>query len=178
MKVILIIVGLTALALVGFGIVHAMTVSDPIVTASSVASSVAGMSVTISGQVNRPGTFVLDLGATMMDLINAAGGTSENADTLAFNTDYVLTAKGSYYIAPLRDFNNTCSNTPINKVNINSADVDSLMATAGFSKSVASALVSYRASAEFKALEDITSVPGIGQATYMSVRDKIRLRDA
>ena len=178
MKTILIIVALTAVCLVGFGIAHALTVSDPVVTTSSVASSIAGISVTISGQVNRPGTFVLDTGATMMDLINAAGGTSENADTLAFNTDYVLTAKGSYYIAPLRDFNNTCSNTPITKVNVNSADVDSLMATAGFSKSVASALVSYRASATFGALEDITNVPGIGQATYMSVRDKIRLRDA
>lgn len=177
MKTILIILGITAICLVGFGIVHSLTVSEVTTTSSSVSSSIAGISVSISGEVNRPGTYVLSSGATLIDLIDAASGTTANADTKAFNTDYVIKAKGSYYIAPLYDNSNTCSSSPIVKVNVNSASSDALQATAGFSKSVANAILSYRASASFDALEDIMNVSGIGQATYMATRDRITLRD-
>lgn len=177
MKTILIIVGITLVALVGFGIAHSLATSDIVVTSEASSLTVAGLTLTISGEVNRPGTYVLEEGATMLDLIAAASGTTTNADSLAFNTDYVLTNKGSYYIAPIYDNSNTCAVSPIVKCNVNSADVDTLQATAGFSKSVASAIVSYRASASFRALEDIKNVPGIGSATYMATRDKITLRD-
>ena len=178
MKTILIILGLTALALIGFGIVHSLTTSDVTITEDSLVTSVDGLTLTIAGEINRPGTYVLDTGAKMIDLINAAGGATSNADSLAFNTDCVLTNKGSYYIAPVRDLSNSCTASPITKCNVNSADVDTLMAVAGFSKSVSNAIISYRISASFACLEDIKLVPGIGNATYMSVRDKITLRDA
>lgn len=178
MKTILIIVGLTALALIGFGIVHSITANNVTVVTPSSSVSVSGLTLTIAGEINRPGTYVLNEGATMIDLINAAGGATSNADNLAFNTDCVLSNKGSYYIAPVRDLNNTCSASPITKCNINSADVDTLMAVAGFSKSVSNAIINYRLSASFSCLEDIKLVSGIGSATYMSVRDKITLRDA
>ena len=178
MKTILIIIGITAVCLIGFGVVHSLTLSaEDTAVVSSALSAVNGLTVTISGEINRPGTYVLDEGTKLIDLINAASGTTSNADTLAFNTDYVLKNKGTYYIAPLYDNSNTCSASPISKVNVNSASVDALMATAGFSKSVANAVVSYRASSSFQALEEIMNVPGIGSATYMASRDHLTLRD-
>lgn len=177
MKTILLIIGLTAVALVAFGVVHGLTTQEAVAPVTSSLSSVEGLTVTISGEVNRPGTYVLDVGSKLIDLINAASGTTSNADTLAFNTDYVLKTKGAYYIAPLYDNSNTCSASPISKVNINTATADALMATAGFSKSVANAIVSYRASSPFESLEDMVNVPGIGSATYMSTRDHLTLRD-
>ena len=178
MKTILIIIGITAVCLIGFGVVHSLTMSaEDAATVSSSLTVANGLSVTISGEVNRPGTYVLDEGAKLIDLINAASGTTSNADTLAFNTDYALKSKGTYYIAPLYDNSNTCSASPIAKVNVNTATVDALMATAGFSKSVANAVVSYRASATFQSLEEIMNVPGIGSATFMASRDHLTLRD-
>ena len=53
-----------------------------------------------------------------------------------------------------------------------------MQAVAGFSKTVANAIVSYRASASFKAIEEIKLVSGIGSATFEKVKTKITLRSA
>ena len=179
MKTILIIIAFTAICLIGFGVAQNM-IAAPVSGTTTSLSTAAGdsITVTISGEVVRPGTFVLNQGATMFDLITAANGVTSNADSLAFNTDYVLSAKGSYYIAPLYDNSSTCSASPITKANINNADVETLQAVAGFTKTVANAIVSYRVSSRFEALEDIKNVSGIGSATYIATRDKITLRDA
>ena len=114
----------------------------------------------------------------MLDLITAASGTTSNADALAFNTDYVLSNKGSYYIAPMYDNSNNCSASPITKCNVNSDDAETLQAVAGFSKTVANAVVNYRLTNTFRAIEEIKNVSGIGSATYIAVRDRITLRSA
>ena len=178
MKTILVIVALTAVALVGFGAVYAMvnaTNAGPVATTSVAADA---LTAAISGEVNYPGTYVLSPGATLLDLISAAQGVNSNADSLAFNTDCVLENKGSYYIAPLFDNGDTCSVSPIAKTNINADDSDTMQSVAGFTKTVANAIVSYRASAPFKAIEDIKKVSGIGAATFEKVKNKITLRSA
>ena len=178
MRTIIIIVALTAVALVGFGAVYSLINANN--SGISVATSLdsASLTATISGQVNYPGTYVLSPGATLLDLITAAQGVNSNADSLAFNTDYVLENKGSYYIAPLFDNGDTCAVSPITKTNVNLDDSDTMQAVAGFSKTVANAIVSYRASATFKAIEEIKLVSGIGSATFEKVKDKITLRSA
>lgn len=178
MKTILIIVALTAVALVGFGAVYAMvnaTSAGPIATTSVPTDA---LTAAISGEVNYPGTYVLSPGATLLDLISAAQGVNSNADSLAFNTDCVLENKGSYYIAPLFDNGDTCSVSPISKTNINADDSDTMQSVAGFTKTVANAIVSYRASAPFKAIEDLKKVSGIGAATFEKVKNKVTLRSA
>ncbi len=179
MKTILIIVAVTAVALIGFGAVYAVVnqTNSP-VSVGTVASTGTGLSVTVSGEVNYPGTYVLNPGATMLDLINAAQGATGNADSLAFNTDYVLENKGSYYIAPLYDNSNSCSTSPIIKTNINADDIDTMQAVAGFTKTVANAIASYRSTTPFRAIEEIKNVSGIGSATYEKVKAKITLRAA
>lgn len=176
MKTIIIILAITIVTIVAFSVVNA--VSADIASQPATTSLAAdGNSFTISGAVNHPGTYVLSSGAKMADLIAAASGTTSNADTLAFNTDYILTAKGSYYIAPIYDNGNNCAVTPIEKVNVNSGSAEDLQSKAGFGKAAANALVSYRATNTFQAIEEIKNVPGIGDATFVAVRDKITLKD-
>ena len=179
MKTILIIVALTAVALIGFGATYARinATNHPIVDSLV---SVDGDSLTaiIAGEVNYPGTYVLSPGAKLLDLINAAQGTTGNADSLAFNTDYAIENKGTYYIAPLFDNSNTCSTSPIVKTNINADDVETMQAVAGFTKTVANAIASYRSSAPFKAIEELKNVSGIGSATFEKVKTKVTLRSA
>lgn len=179
MKTILIIVALTAICLVGFGAAYAMinATNTPVSQASS-ELALDAISCAISGEVNYPGTYVLKTGATLLDLIQAAQGTNSNADSLAFNTDYVLSNKGSYYIAPLYDNSNNCSASPIVKTNINADDADTMQSIAGFTKTVANAIVSYRSSSPFKSIEEIKNVSGVGAATYEKVKTKVTLRNA
>ena len=51
---------------------------------------------TISGEVNRPGKYVLNSDSTLLDLITNAGGITANADELAYNPSLVLTDKSEY----------------------------------------------------------------------------------
>lgn len=179
MKTILVIVVLTAIALVGFGVTYAMVNATTSPISQSVASlDVDALTAQIAGEVNYPGTYVLSSGSKLLDLINAAQGTTGNADSLAFNTDYAIENKGTYYIAPLFDNSNTCSTSPITKTNINADDVETLQSVAGFTKTVANAIVSYRASTPFKAIEELKNVSGIGSATFEKVKTRVTLRSA
>ena len=177
MKTIAIIIALTIVGIVAFSLAGSFITNTTTTTDSSL-SSANTISVTISGAVTRPGTFVLDSGAVLQDLIAAADGATSNADTLAFNVDYTLKNKGSYYIAPLYDNSNTCATTPINKVNINTGNETDLVDIGGFGKAAASSIVNYRASHTFQAIEEIKDISGIGDATFRAVRDRITLRDA
>ncbi len=177
MKIALIIFAVALIGVIAFAVTSNMTST---IQASVTSSVVAGdaITVTISGEIYRPGTYTLDEGATMLDLITAAGGANTNADALAYNVECVLENKGAYYIAPVYDNSNTCAVTPIVKANVNSATAETLQSVAGFGKVVSNAIVTYRKEHTFMSLEQIKDVSGIGDATYMSVRDKITLRDA
>ena len=176
MKTIAIIVACTIVAIVAFSLAGNF-IQETTQTPSSSVLLDDTYSYTISGEVSRPGTYVLKANAVLQDLIEAADGTTSNADSLAFNVDFILTSKGSYYIAPLYDNSNTCAVTPINKANINNSSEQDLIDIAGFGKAASSALVSYRLTHTFQAIEEIKNVPGIGDATFRAVRDKITLRD-
>ncbi len=177
MKTIAIIIALTIVGIVAFSLAGSFITNATTTTTSSVSSGNT-ITVTISGAVTRPGTFVLNSGAVLQDLIGAADGATSNADALAYNVDYTLKNKGSYYIAPLYDNSNTCATTPITKVSINTGVEQDLIDIGGFGKSAAANIVSYRASHTFQAIEEIKDVSGIGDATFRAVRDRITLRDA
>lgn len=179
MKTIIIIVALTVVGLVAFGLVSNMLQTNATTTAldSGVANG-SLITVSVLGEVNHTGTFSLNKDATLGDLIDAASGTNSNADTLAFNTSCVLKAKETYYIAPIYDNGTSCAVTPIKKCNINAADAETISSITGVSATVANAVVSYRASNTFECLEDLKNVSGIGTATYTKMRTKVTLKDA
>ena len=58
-------------------------------------SNQQGSKYTIEGEVYKAGTYVLSDGITMGDLLEAAGGTTANADDLAYFTNATLKA-GSF----------------------------------------------------------------------------------
>lgn len=175
MKTILIIVGITLVCLIGFGTIGKITDSITETSNSLVDKNV--LTLTITGNVKKPGTYRLEMGKVLIDLIEAAGGTTSNADPLAFDVSYALENKQEFYIAPLYDNSSACATEPIVKCNLNSASADDLNAISGLTKSAANAVVSYRANASFGSLEEIMDVPGIGKATYISVRDRLTIKD-
>ena len=105
------------------------------------------------------------------------GASFAEADRLAFDLSYVL--KGdSYYIAPLYDNSDVCATTPIEKVNINTGSAEDLKEIAGFNKTVAAAIVEYRQSNPFKAIEELLDVSGIGPATFTATKNKVTIKSA
>ena len=136
----------------------------------------SGSKYTIEGEVNKAGTYVLSDGITMGDLIAAAGGTTSNADDLAFFDEAPLKSGSTYYIAGKYDETDICSKTEISKVNINEDDASTLMSVNGITTSIASSIVSYRSeNGMFNTIEQLMDVYGIGNATYRKIRNYVIL---
>ena len=133
-------------------------------------------SVTVEGEIAKPGSYVVSEEATMGDLIEAAGGTTEYADDLAYFLDAELEKGMTYYIAPKFDTSNVCTLTDITKVNINTASLDEFLTINVFTSSIANSIISYRAEkGDFRTLESVLDVYGIGNATYQKIRKYITL---
>ncbi len=176
MKTILIIVVLTLVGLTAFGFVN-QVITAPMIDDASGLSGGNVRSVTIKGEVITPGTYAVGEYATLSDLVDAANGLTSNADHLAFNLDYVLDDEfDTYYIAPMYDHSDVCSTEPIVKVNLNAASAEDLKEVAGFNKTVAGAIVEYRADHPFQSIEEMMDVSGIGEATYESTKSKVTLK--
>ena len=136
----------------------------------------SGSKFTIEGEVNKAGTYVLSDGATMADLIAAAGGTNSNADDLAYFENATLKSGSTYYIAGKYDATDICSKSEVTKVNINEDDATTLMSVNGITTSIASSIVSYRTeNGIFNTIEQVMEVYGIGNATYHKIRNYVIL---
>lgn len=134
--------------------------------------------ITIEGEVEKPGTYVLEDGVTMSDLILAAGGLTTNADERCYFPTTVLEEGMTYYIAPLYDESDICNTLEITKVNINSDNADQLMTINGFTSTISNAIVTHREeNGQFETIEALEDVYGIGPATYKKVRDYVILHE-
>lgn len=132
----------------------------------------------IEGEINKAGTYSFNDTPTMQDLIAAAGGLTSNADERCYYTTYELTAGKTYYIASYYESSDLCGSNDIEKANINKDDAETLASVNGISKTIATSIVSYRLEkGDYKCLEDLLDVYGIGNATYRKIRNYVILHE-
>lgn len=134
--------------------------------------------VSIEGEVEAEGSYLLEEGSNLDDLIEVANGLTDNADTLCFFTDLLLENNQTYYIAPIYDIDDVCGNTKLIKCNINNCEKDDLKNIDGIGDSIAQNIIQYRAeNGSFYSLEEVMDVNGIGNATFSKLKNYIRLKD-
>jgi len=135
------------------------------------------ISVYISGAIVSPGTYTLKKTNTLQDLIDKAGGIVSSADEDCFDASVTLDGHDSFYIPFISGFSQDCVSTDIEKININTADVETLATINGISTAVAEKIVKYREeNGPFSCLEDIINVSGIGSKTFEKIRDYICIK--
>jgi len=168
--------------LITFLAIFAFTTIDPNVTNgngnnTSLVISEAYNSITVTGQVNKPGTYVLGNNATIDELLIAAGGPTTNADANAYLESTILIKGQSYYIAALYDESDICGDALLEKANINFGSKDELMVINGFGATIVTAIINYRnQNGSFTYLEELKKVSGIGNATFEKVKNNITIR--
>ncbi|MBP5091562.1 MAG: ComEA family DNA-binding protein [Bacilli bacterium] len=179
-NIILFVVIATLVGIVAFSVIEGDINADSYNTSHVISGDKDdSLTITITGEVKRPGTYYVVSGSTLAQALEKASGVTSNADPLAFETDYIIDSPMSFYIAPIYDNSNTCSITPLEKVNINTADKAALMNVPGFGDAVTTSLLEYRSTTSlFHRIEDIKNVPGIGEATFTKARDHIILKSA
>ncbi len=162
-----------------FVVIFIFTKLDPNISSNSVNSGSDSdlLTVTVEGEVTRTGTYLLDHGSTIGDLLEAAGGQTNNADEDAFNVDCSLVDSMTYYIAPLFAEDDVCASDPLVKVGLNAGMKEDFMTIDGIGSSIASAIVSYRDdNGPYQYLEEVMDVSGIGNATFIRIRNYITLK--
>lgn len=138
--------------------------------------------VEIKGQVNNPNIYYLKEDSIIDDLIVAAGGLKENANTSKINRAEQLQDHQSIYIPSNEETQNSIEETvsevnnqsDSNLININSASVSELDDLPGIGPSKAQAIITYREeNGPFKSIEEIKNVSGIGQSSFEKIKDLI-----
>ena len=159
-------------------------VSSEIVSEDTKGQTVTGteMYVDISGAVVNPGVYEVSSSTRLFQVIEMAGGLSDNADVDSLNRAEIVydgqkiivgTASNSE-IRTEASSEGSQSGITNGKVNLNLADSATLQTIPGIGPSKAERIIDYRKThGRFKKVEDIMNITGIGEKTFESIRDYI-----
>ncbi len=138
--------------------------------------------VSISGAVKQPGSYQLDGGARLSDVLQQAGGVNPNADLSQINFTRPLTNGEQIVIPTIAPIVKTAAtpraNTPVAtqivKLNLNTATLEELDALPGIGPTLAQRILDYRKQVGgFKSVAEIKAVRGIGDTLYEELKEMI-----
>lgn len=153
--------------------------------------STSNIIVYVCGCVKENKNVILKEGSRISDAIDAAGGLTENADLTNINLAYILEDGEKIYIPKKGETiansnDNTNSSSPSfstsisaknSKININKATQTELELISGIGPSTALKIINFRKeNGNFKKIEDIKNVPGIGDAKFNQIKDYITVK--
>ena len=175
---------------------------SPVATATIERNGV--LIVHVTGAVQKPGVYRLQISARVIDAVTAAGGATKTADLERINLAQTLIDTEQIFVpsrsssrprttvaprlrpsrttVPLNipgvDAPNVAPSVPTNdgRININSATAQQLDTLPGVGPMTAKAIVSYRSQkGPFASVDDLLNVPGIGPAKLTAMKSKIRV---
>jgi len=161
--------------------------------------------VDIKGEINGPGIYEIEVGKRVMDVINQAGGLTENADTSVINLSKKITDEMVIIIYSREEVNHfketkdlekivqekciqkeenaiqndaciTNKGNSSGKVSINTGTLEELKTLSGIGEAKAKEIISFReTNGPFETIEDIMKVPGIGEAKFAAIKEDITI---
>ncbi len=140
--------------------------------------------VDIKGEVKKPDIYWLEEDSIIEDLINIAGGVTEEGDLSKINRAEKLNNHEVVVIPNINDeesegetiISSTINNNKDNKININTANSAELDSLSGIGPSKAEAIIKYREeNGNFKTIEEIKNVTGIGEGLFEKFKENITI---
>lgn len=148
--------------------------------------------VHIAGEVKKPGIVKIKEGARIADIIEEAGGLTQKANITNINLAYIIEDGQKITIPSIEEkeekenittesgegiINEEQGTSSQKQININKATKEQLCELQGIGESTAEKIITYRKeNGNFKQVEDIKNVPGIGDAKYENIKDKISVK--
>lgn len=137
--------------------------------------------VHISGQVYKPGIVELELGKRVKDAVELAGGLKKDADLDRINLAKKLVDEEKIYVpeigeeisAQLDTSSTTSQGIETGKININTCSKEALVSLPGIGDVIATRIMEYRTTNQFKSIEDIKNVSGIGDKKFEGIKELI-----
>ncbi|MEQ8170412.1 MAG: helix-hairpin-helix domain-containing protein [Candidatus Eremiobacterota bacterium] len=145
----------------------------------------------ICGGVKSPGVYTLPENSRVKDFIYAAGGTSKDGIVDAINLARIV-GDGEKIVIPQAgktgsgNENGSTDSEPVmqnspeehkGKININTATLADLDSIPGIGPVIAQRIIDHRnGNGNFKSVEDIKNVKGIGEKTFEKIKDYIEVK--
>lgn len=158
-----------------------ITINPPLPTTTPLPTATPEpITVYITGAVNDPqSTLTVPFGSRVQDVIDAAGGFTEDANLDLINVAGIVRDGDQINVPSLQDDEDdqpsalpTASGGGV--IFINTATLEELQTLPGIGESTAQAILDYRAeNGAFVSLEDLDDVPGIGPSTLENLADLI-----
>lgn len=168
-------------AAVGLGIMRGQAepiASVPLTSNDSASESSGELYVHVLGAVERPGLYVLDLEARLVDAVAAAGGTTDAADLAAVNLARILTDGEQIIVPTLGAAPDGTSAAPPgdDRIDLNTADQAALETLPRIGPALAERIIAWREeNGRFASVDDLLAVPGIGEKLLAGIRDGVRV---
>lgn len=140
----------------------------------------------VSGEVKNPGVVTIENSKRLIDAIDLLGGFTEEADLNKINLAMTIEDEMHYIIPKIGEEvnnnnenvtrNNTKSQEDNSKININIANVSDLDKLPGVGEATANKILNYREEkGQFKSIEEIKNVNGIGDKKYEDIKEMITI---
>ena len=154
----------------------ARAAGPPISVASGGALSLprpAGLLIDVTGAVVRPGLYRLQRGDRVYDAIAAAGGMTQDADPTRLPNLAGRLRDGQQVNVPLVK---GAAGGAVTRVSLNSATLEELEVTPGFTPAFASLVIDYRVNyGGFENMRELVEVLGMSEADYLVARRYLTL---
>ncbi|WP_252234408.1 helix-hairpin-helix domain-containing protein [Clostridium sp. ZS1] len=138
--------------------------------------------VEIKGEVKKPDVYELNDESIVKDVIEIAGGLTEEADISNINRAQKLKNHELIYIHNKNEVkdnvsyaqNTVTTSNNSGKININCAQLEELKNLNGIGEAKAKRIIEYRENiGAFNSVEDIKNIDGIGEKSFEKLKDQI-----
>ena len=140
--------------------------------------------VYVCGEVKNPGVYETYEGARVYEVIELAGGMTDDAAQESLNLAEEVTDGQQINVPSVDEISASADSsnagsletTDDGLVNINTADAEELMTLSGIGEVKAASIIAYReTNGSFSSTEDIMNVDGIGEGVYSKIKDMIKV---
>ncbi|EES48746.1 helix-hairpin-helix domain-containing protein [Clostridium botulinum] len=140
--------------------------------------------VEIKGEVKTPDVYELNDESIVKDVIEIAGGLTEEADTSNINRAQKLKNHELIYIHNKNEVkenlsysqNTVTKSDSSGKININCAQLEELKNLNGIGEAKAKRIIEYRENiGTFNSVEDIKNIDGIGEKSFEKLKEQIEI---
>jgi competence protein ComEA len=136
--------------------------------------------VYVSGAVRNPGVYAASEGDRLAQVIETAGGATEDADMSAVNLAARVNDEDHWHVprtGETHEADSVQAGPTSGKVQINTADAKPLEGLPGIGPVKAESIIRHReTNGPFASVQDLLAVSGIGAATLDAIRDLIEVR--